>query len=360
MSALIFQHINGLGIGGMEYCLQNLLKYLKKISNHNYVLCYKAQSDRTREHLFREILGENRLVAYASIPEFIEILRECQPDILNHWSAGITEFPMIEGVRELLPKTKLVQTAIFSNTNEKVKMDAVVHISHHVSKIMPPVNAKHILTIRHPVEEVDKTVGDYRKELCISEDTFIFGHIGRPDPNTYDDLNIRAYAKIQNENTLFMVQGVDEFAREVFKKYGIKRYSLLKKTIDRRKIDKFYNTINCLAHSRKDGECSSSVIYEAMSAGIPIVSTYGYPYNGHIEQIQNAGMISLKDDVDSYAQCMQHILNCSKENREYFSNNGRRLWKEYAEPHDRAIEMLNLYDSLLNGDIDNVKSRCYS
>jgi glycosyltransferase involved in cell wall biosynthesis len=348
MRPIIVSHLNNLCLGGTEYMLQMFLQYMKLIDDkYNHVLAFKAQNDRSREPFFREILGENKLIPYASIPEFIEILKEIQPSILHVYNAGIPEFPMISGIKDILPSTKMVQTAVFSNKNDQVDLDAIIHVSRPVSQIMGMGKDEKSLVIRNPVSPVE-TESDLRKELDISEDTFIFGHIGRPDSKTYSDVNIQAYKKIETDKTCFIILGVEEFAQEVFEKYEIKNYVLIPKTTDRNIINSFYKTINVLAHSRSDGECNPSVFFEAFSCGVPVISCYGKPYNGHIECTENAGMVVLNGDVEEYSRCMKHFLEMNEETYQYFSRNARKQWEKFAKPEDRAQELLNLYSSLIS------------
>ena len=319
------------------------IKYMMKLtSKWNHLVMFKAQSDRIRETEFADLIDQRRMIPYASIPEAVEILKELQPDILHHTAAGIAEFPMIPGIRDIIPKTKLVQTAVFSNKNDHLKLDAVIHVSRHVKNIREFVNTDGEYVIGNPIEN-SLTEENLRKELNIDKDIFVFGHIGRPDPNTYDNTNLIAYSKIEDEKTCFILMGVDELAKSTLEELGIKNYRLIPKTIDRVKLSKFYNTINVLAHCRKDGECASAVISSALAHGIPILSAYGAPFNGHIEQIGDCGWVVLKDDVDEYARIMKSLIlgeiKLSK-NRCY------KRYNEYAHAETQAQKLLDVYEHL--------------
>lgn len=285
------------------------LDYMKRQDDSfNHVLAYKAQEDRTREPYFMDILGADKLIPYASYPEFMEILKEIQPKILHHYAAGIAEFPMIPPVKQLLKNTKFVQTAVFGNQNEHVEMDRVLYVSKWMQHMANMVAIDGHVVVRNPVEE-PKSSENLREELSISPNAYVFGHIGRPDPNTFDNLNLKAYAQIENENTCFIILGVDELAKPMLEELGIKNYRLIPRTTSRTYISKWYNTLDVLAHSRRDGEVNPHVIWDAMAHGIPVISSYGQPFNGHIEVIKDCGWVVNPNDVNEYARIMNSLIS---------------------------------------------------
>jgi len=86
-----------------------------------------------------------------------------------------------------------------------------------------------------------------------------------------------------------------------------------------------------------------------MAHKVPVLSSYGMPFNGHIEQIQNAGFVTSFGNIDEYASLMKHFMeikNTKKMN--YFKENAYRLWKKMGDPYDRAREQLDVYNQILN------------
>lgn len=342
---LILIHLNGLFLGGTEEYVQYLCKYLKLLTNeYIFAVITFSHSDMARKHLFEEILG-NKLILSGSIPEYIEIIKKLQPAILHMFNAGISEWPLINGVQEILPNTKFIQTSVFGNQNDQVKLSAVIYVSRWMQQMAGKINESNHFIVRNPVEK-PLDIRNFRKELDISEDTFVFGAIGRPDKNTFDNLNLQAYSKIETDNTCFIIIGVEELAKEHFERLKIKNYRLISKTVDWKKISKFYNTINVLAHSRADGECCSSAIAAAQAIGIPTISHYGQFYQGHLENIQNSGIVVNAGDVDEYAKIMQGFLNKTI-NYNYFSENAKKLYAEQYLPIKQAEKQLNIYKSIL-------------
>ena len=335
---------NGLYMGGTEKMLAIMLKTMVKEGTFNFALFYKAELDRTREPQFRAILGDNKLVPWASIPECIEILRLLQPDIVHFFNSGIAEFPMVKGIRELLPNTKLVQTAVFGNINDQIELDKVIFVSKHIQHLVNRFGTKYAV-VRNAIEG-PYTDQNLRAQLDISPDVFVFGHIGRPDRNTYSDLNLRAYKEIENDKTMFLWLPENEFVVESVAKLGIKRIKLLPRTTDDFELSRFYNTIDVLAHSRRDGEVNSDAIWTAQSHGKPIISHYATPFNGHIETISNCGFVCAPGDIQEYIKIIKSFLDKEIDyNR--LSENCIKMWKETCYAEDIANQQLTIYKDLL-------------
>ena len=93
-----------------------------------------------------------------------------------------------------------------------------------------------------------------------------------------------------------MALAPSEALRKIAKQLGITNIRYVDKTLDDVRISRFYNTLNVLAHSRKDGECNPGNIWEGFSHGKPVVSHYGIPYNGHIQEIGDCGFVVTRKD----------------------------------------------------------------
>ena len=111
------------------------------------------------------------------------------------------------------------------------------------------------------------------------------------------------------------------------------------------RLSKFYNTIDVLAHARKDGECNPANIWEAAAHKKPAISHYGKIFNGHIETIANSGFVVLNNDVEEYARIMKSFIDGSI-NYEYFSNKAYDLWKSVTV-EKMAQKQLEIYKDLI-------------
>ncbi len=345
MKKTVLHHIGDLGIGGTQEMLLLLCKHMNiidKESNFIHTVFYPADKDSLRFEQFSKILGKDRVFAYGSRPELVYITREIKPFITHRYSAGIPEFPFIKEIKQHCKH--FISTSVFGNQDETIDISKVIYVSSWIRNAVNKQNDSNHLVVRNPVEDPLNNE-NLRKELNIDEDTFVFGHIGRPDPQTFDNLNLLAYSKIETDKTCFVIMGVEEYAKESFEKLNIKNYRLINKSIDTDRINRFYNTLNVMTHSRKDGECNSSAIWNAQSRGKPIISHYGLHYQGHIECIQNSGFVTKYGDVDEYSRIMKAFAD-KKVDYEYFSNNAKSLWKNMCYALDMGKKQLDIYKSL--------------
>jgi glycosyltransferase involved in cell wall biosynthesis len=344
MRPIIIHHHNDLSMGGTQKMCQIMMKHFVKDTTFNHVLAYKVQGDRTREIYFREIMGQNKLAAYSSIPEFVAIINKVKPFIIHRYSAGIPEFPFIPAVSQ--HTDHFVSTSVFGNQDDTIPISKVIFVSKHIQHLANRFGDKYEV-VRNAVED-KVTDENLRKDLKIDGDTIVFGHIGRPDDNTFDNLNLMAYKEIEDENTMFLWLPDHENARNAAKDIGIKNIIFLPRTMDDTELGKFYNTINVLAHSRKDGECNPAVMFEAFAYSVPVISHYGMPFNGHVECIADAGFVVPPGDIKEYARIMERFKN---KTIDYYNLmiNARKRYDEWGRDKKWAQKQLNIYKGLLNG-----------
>ena len=380
---LIVHYLHHLGIGGTAKVVQILCKnFMKMDKKFHHVLAYKAHGELEREPFFEEILGKENLISYASVPEFYEILKEVRPFIIHRQTSGQPEMPFVPPIVELA--NHVISTAIFGHVDETIKLSRVIYISNHMQHCAG-VFGPSIRVIAIPVE-APLTKDNLRQELDIPEDAFVFGRLGRDDNDIYDPVNLIGFSQVEDENTYFVALAPSEFLKDKAKDLGINNIRYVDKTLDDVRISKFYNTLNVLAHSRKDGECNPGNIWEGFAHGKPVVSHYGIPYNGHIQEIGDCGFVvgrrdnfhnvwqnlnpSSVPDILEYARSIgvenftcEDSSNSIKNNQEEYtrvmqafkdgtidynrmSANCIKRWKRQATPELIAQQHLDLYGEL--------------
>ncbi|MFA6049692.1 MAG: glycosyltransferase family 4 protein [Candidatus Paceibacterota bacterium] len=144
-----------------------------------------------------------------------------------------------------------------------------------------------------------------REMFDIPETDFVFGFHQRDDDGIYSSVPLDAYAKIETDDTCFLLMGGSKLYTEQADRLGLKNFVQLDFSADQDKLFQFLNTLNLYAHGRKDGETFGMSISEAMSVGLPIVS-HTAPNMGHLETIGNAGLIS--GNVDQYVQNLELLM----------------------------------------------------
>ena len=290
---LVVHYLHHLGIGGTAKVVQILCKYFKKMDkDFHHVLAYKAHGELEREPLFEEILGRENLIPYASVPEFYEVIKEIKPFIMHRQTSGQPEMPFVPPIVEQCKH--VISTSIFGHVDESINLSRAIYISNNMQHCAGVFNHNTRL-IAIPVE-APLTNEDLREELDIPQDAFVFGRLGRDDNDIYDPINLVSFAQLEDDSLYFVALSPSETLKRKAESLGITNIRYVDKTLDDVRISKFYNTLNVLAHSRKDGECNPGNIWEGFSHGKPVVSHYGIPYNGHIQEIGNCGFVVNRKD----------------------------------------------------------------
>ncbi len=74
-------------------------------------------------------------------------------------------------------------------------------------------------------------------------------------------------------------------------------------------ITSFYNTIDILAHARRDGETFGLNIAEAMIHGKPVISHKSRIANGHKPFVKKCGFLAGIDNYKQYAKYINLLFN---------------------------------------------------
>tara|TARA_Y100000310_G_scaffold112716_1_gene111220 strand:+ start:190 stop:1302 length:1113 start_codon:yes stop_codon:yes gene_type:complete len=349
---IIIHHLNDLTLGGTEKMLQIHLSHFVKDYIFDHYLAYRAQGDKAREQYFKEILGEEKMLCYDSHVDLLNVVTEKKPFVMHRYSAGIAEFPF---VREIKKHTKhFVSTSVFGNVDDSIEISKVIYVSKWAQWLAGKVGIPskgvrypdhHV--VRNPIEAPYSTE-NLREEFNIPKDAFVFGRIGRDDESIYDPINIEAYARVERDNTFFVLVNPSPTARSDVSRFNIKNARIMERTTSEVRLSQFYNTIDVLAHSRKDGEINPANVWEAFAHGKPVVSHYAHPYNGHIEVIKDCGFVVWPGDVDEYARIMNKFI---EKEIDYFKMSKKCIkhWQETCTTEIVSNIQLGIYKELWSG-----------
>ncbi|MCW8139219.1 MAG: glycosyltransferase, partial [Planctomycetota bacterium] len=155
--------------------------------------------------------------------------------------------------------------------------------------------------VLHNPVEAPCDEGDLRAELGLPPDAFVLGRVGRADPAIFDPISLLAYREVQGPRTWFLALSPPENMVREAARLGLVNFVALPPTVDQRWLSRFYNTIDVLAHARKDGETFGCNIAEAMVHGRPVVSHISAVMNGHVEVIGDTGFVAPLVDWRVYA-----------------------------------------------------------
>tara|TARA_R110000744_G_scaffold46571_1_gene102898 strand:+ start:2415 stop:3485 length:1071 start_codon:yes stop_codon:yes gene_type:complete len=348
---LIIHWNNGLCAGGTEGMQVIFHQQWKTIDDtFRHMVAYRKQSDNVREQQFIDLLGRENLICVDDDDHFVRECERLKPFIVHRYAAGIPEFPLVPSVSR--HTQHLISTAVFGNQDDTIDIDAVIYVSKHIQHLVQTAGIPNHFVVRNPVQ--DKLSNEnLREELGIHENDFVFGRIGRSDDDIYDPINLEAYATIQGPKLYMEGEGIhfvavspsDRLLADA-KNMGLRNFHVIEKTTDMVRLSKFYNTIDVMAHARADGECNPAVMFEAFAHGVPVISHYGFPFNGHIECMGDAGFAVQQNDSEEYARIMKSFVDKTID-IDYISKRARERYDEMAEPFARANEQMKIYKGLL-------------
>lgn len=347
----IIHHTNELTLGGTEKLIQINMEYYLKDNNFDHYLAYRKNGNNPREVYFKELLDENHMISYEDNQDFINKVKDIRPFIIHRYSAGIPEFPFVPEIKQ--NTDYFVSTSTFGNQDDTIDIETVVYVSNHIRSLCGKQNLSNHKIVRIPVKPPVSN-SSLRDELGIRSDSFVFGRIGRDDNNIYDPIAIECFKELEDEghNISFLVVAPSELLLQDVKKLGVKNFYSIDRTTDEHRISSFYNSIDVLAHSRRDGECNPLNMWESFSHGKPVISHYGFSFNGHIEAINNCGFVVLLEDNVLYKRIMNDFIN-KKINYEKLSKNCVDNWRKNSTPYLSSQDHLKIYKEIL------IKSRGY-
>ncbi len=359
----IVHYAHQLGVGGTEKCVQFFLEYLQKAGHDCYAVHNRYKTDAAggyREKLIQEFLGPEKVIAHATDDEFFTIMENIKPDIFHiHRSGKSNEFPIIPQLRPLI--RRCVETNVFGGVDPTDVIDLTLYVNRFQLKSGKSLRRKTgylFNPVKPPTHQEN-----LRTALGITPTTFVMGRIGRPDDHIFDPISLRAIQLIEcdvNYDLLYLIQSPPPIMIKTAREFGLKRVKFLTTPIvSDHDITSFFNTIDILAHARRDGETFGLTIAEAMIHGKAVISHRSRVANGHEPFVKECGYFAGTDNYKEYAKYI-HILYHDKDRRKDLGEHGR----QYAEAHflldiiGRKLE--THYQTLMTADIESTPLKKYS
>lgn len=334
------------GVGGADKCALNLIKGLLTIDEIEVIVFYNKYSHPRDDE---QHSNPTRFNDYKSLPiKMFEIndvveLNNYGLDLLNTHRSGNDNW-FLPNFENTDFNFKVLETN-FHGYNQ-TKSDYRVYPSKALLTKLQPCNIPYSVIpnpINTPVTDLN-----LKKELGIL-DKFVYGRIARPDANIYSDINLKAYQKVQNEDTCFLYVAPNHKAISDAKQLGLTNIIFLDPTSDEEMVSKIYNTFDVLCHSNFLGETFGNTIAEAMIYGKPIITHIGTPSwtQAHIELVGDMTELFITEDmVNKYAELMLRFKNDKMfyvNTAEYLKNRADNLYNYI----NVAKEYLKLYKQIL-------------
>ena len=265
---------------------------------------------------------------------FSEVVKENDIHILHFARSGYYEWPFTERISPVQ-----IETNIFGYRDDSPFLDGTIFIGRCLglsesatSKLLP-----------NPIPSPSATyedVEDLRKELCIEEDTLVFGRIGRPA--NFTPISLIAYDSFRRnyagKSKYLIVGGCDE-AKHCVEQLNLKKDVIfLDCTNDDDYIERFHKTIDVFAHYRSDGEICSTAISQAMMYGRPVI-THVAGKNGQIEWLDAGGFYAR--DVNDYLKAM--LVLADQKVRDEMSGKAKSFATKNFEQKTIASKVVEFY-----------------
>ncbi len=287
----ILHIISGLGMGGAENTLYNLVKFDKKNQHVIISLSKPLFFEKKIKQLNVEVFNfDLKKSFFLSVFYIIKILKKKKPDLLQCWmyhaellSIIIKFFVPVDiywNIRNSTPYTKSFR--FFTRI--------IIFINSFFSYITPKkiLSCSNIATKNHINIGYNKNIFFYIpngidvKKFCISRkktNIFNIGCVARWSPQK-DHLNLIKALYYLSKNSLkkwkCVLVGKNVDKNNIVLTKNIKLFNLgnfIKLIGLSTNIEKFYNSIDLLVVPSKDGEGFPNVILEAYASGVPCIST---------------------------------------------------------------------------------------
>ncbi|MFA5131377.1 MAG: glycosyltransferase [Patescibacteria group bacterium] len=335
---ILFYHPSGLSFGGTEKFLQILAKHINK-DDYEIFFMYspkprkatglEIQLDGRKQYLE----GQNiKLIPfdYSSMdpaypytihnasPSIFDIINKENIDLIISTGSGYTEFPL-----NLIKKIPIIMLNIFGSFNVQKNFVYNCCISNAVAnKIRPIVPENKISVMYIPSEGPGPDSPDaglkLRKSLGIQKEDMVFGRIGRGSDDIYDEIGIRAFQKLGREvgNVHYIIMSPMPVIKKVVTDENIPNVHFLPTSAKEEDVWAFHQSIDCLAHFRKDGESCGLNIAESMLCAKPIITHRSHIWNAHLEYLdQSFSRVAEQGNIDQYYSFMKEFTDLKNNNK---------------------------------------------
>ena len=360
---IAFVKYGGFSVGGSEKLAQTIAAYLPKDKFEvDFFACDTGRTLGPQVHLLptsqeqvnflknhgvnviKFHVGARDLRSYSHKwidTDFWQVFDERKYDIIQTSRSGHKEYPF----------NKIKHTPIVDILNLNAGVDNQFNIARvmHLTQwnankwISKGGDASRVVLISLPIWVPQKDFGNFRQELNLGQ-KFVYGLHQRADDSLFSPLPLAAYAQVENDNTAFIMLGGGDSYKQQARTLGIKNIYFLPSGVPQEIVYKFLNTLNVLAHGRKDGEINSMSMAEAMYFGLPIVTHPSEINNGHIEAIGEAGKVV--NTGEEYAAELRRL----REDHAYYNQKSAAAKKRFLEKyelHGQIKHIVNIYEDVL-------------
>lgn len=259
---------------------------------------------------FEAAVGSDHVHIAENDADLERILLGLSPHVLHIHYSGTAEPPItLDSVMKKVPV--VVTTNQFEIENTSPNHAAVARM-YFVSQWLldnkaPWAKGDPRARVMYNLTDPPETKEDLRAELGIPAGAFVIGRVGRADNGIYDPISLEALALMQDDHTWFLALNPPPRMVADAQRLGIRRFIPLPGTVDSVWLSRFYNTMDVLAHARRDGETFGCNIAEAMIHGKPVVSHLCSFMNAQLETVADGGTVVTQGDATGYAEALRRL-----------------------------------------------------
>lgn len=186
--------------------------------------------------------------------------------------------------------------------------------------------------LHNPLDLAEVTQGEsLREEYGIPDTVPVVGKIGRPVPEKWGKLTIRAFDRVVEQTPtaeLFLI-GVPDKIREQIRSYQWEDQVTYADPLPLKEVSDFYATIDVLAHTSAIGESYGYVIAEAMANGVPpVVDSTPMRDNAQVELVHHEEAGYVANSPKAYSDALSELLS-DENRRQQFSDAARERVSEF-------------------------------
>lgn len=352
---LAFIKFAGLASGGGERYLQSYAIILKE-AGHEVDYYYTDTTPNTRWHPNNDLRRKQLIESHGvnTIKVNLEEYNREQWVNTNFWDkykggydfvhsviGGASEFPFNQISDKIIHTVHGINQHDQSNIYKNIllcKWQADLWIKNGG-------NSQKIEIIPSIVQVPSKTQENFRKELGIPEDAFVYGYHQRDDPAIFTSTPLDCFGRLaeNDRNAYFIMMGGSHHHREFASRIGMTNTFFLPHSSDTSLIHKFLQTLDCYTHSKSYGEVCSACLIEAMYHGLPIVSHPGQDM-GHTEMLEGIGKICCSKE-----QYLEEMIFL-KENKNFHTEINHLTQQKYDEVYSFNVvakKIREIYEVLL-------------
>ncbi|KIO78957.1 hypothetical protein TH53_00695 [Pedobacter lusitanus] len=354
---------NELGLGGTEYTIQLISKFLNKENFEVTVVGVREGGARVK--LIQD-LGINVMILNGDMVKLAQLLRETD---VFHWHGDGTLTPEIFSVVKANKPKLVLMTNVFGLYDHSPFYDLVdydlfiskmilirrmfrdSHLEDNFAskrKALPyPVDVKHINSLLPS----DSQLKLFKQEHNL-QGAFVVGRIGRADIAKFDIIALdgfAAFAKRVSNAKFLLVGATQEILAYAAALNILDKLIVFDTTSDFKQLLMYYKAMDVFLAASRIGESFGMVIAEAMTVGLPVVTISTLDRdNAQIELVDNGqtGFV-VQRDKDRIADVLVFLYEDEKIREILSASAKRKVTKEYRA--DKIVKSLeNLIYNHLN------------